>query len=756
MQKIFTSIMTLVALLGLSSTAMAQSTTTYTNEPASVSWAFSDTENLDACVMSPDHAFSLTTANIGDMEVTGTATSVHSSGVTFVKLKPSGSTQSVEWAAKPAKGLTFTPTKVTMYITRFGTDAQSGVKITAKAGSTSELIGTFTAPRSNQYESSDDASVKTDKYAKSSDYAHGGKVEISLTAAQQKKFATTDFFTINATVGVGNTKEGGFSQVVIEGVLNGEAANVPKYTLTAVCKPDTAGTITITPKAAEYEEGTTVTLSVQKKFGFKFLNWTDAEGNEVSTSAKCTYTVNSNSTLTANMEKLPYASKQLYNFIIPDDGTLRDAITAANAASGTNRYYIFVRKGTYVTPDDSVNVIDCTSVNGKTYPSVTVYLNRSNVSIIGEDRDASILTNNVTKDTYTGSYGAACPYEGLHKSMVLNVNKNIKDTYIQDVTIKSSMGDKLGRNSAYEDFGDRTICYNIGMYGYQDTYYSGGNRYYFENCLLRGATDYLCGKGDAYFYKCNLMVCATGAKIAVPSSYKTYGYVFRDCTINQEKSGIDGNFTLGRPWGSGTPTARFLNTRMNAKPSAAGWDEMSGGYPRQFAEYNSIDSKGNAIDLSKRKTTFNSTYTNNPILTKEDYDTLTIQKVMGGTDNWDPTLYSAQLDAPAATLSGNVLTWNDNSYAMGWALCLEGDIVAFTTEPTYNLSAKGNYSVRAINQMGGLSAASAAVAFDGVTAVKAAKAAKAASNEKYDLQGRRILAPVKGQVYISNGKKAVM
>ena len=40
---------------------------------------------------------------------------------------------------------------------------------------------------------------------------------------------------------------------------------------------------------------------------------------------------------------------------------------------------------------------------------------------------------------------------------------------------------------------------------------------------------------------------------------------------------------------------------MEAIPSAAGWDEMSGGYPKRFAEYNSTTSTGSTVDLKDRK-----------------------------------------------------------------------------------------------------------------------------------------------------------
>lgn len=58
---------------------------------------------------------------------------------------------------------------------------------------------------------------------------------------------------------------------------------------------------------------------------------------------------------------------------------------------------------------------------------------------------------------------------------------------------------------------------------------------------------------------------------------------------------------MGRPWGKGTPIALYIDTKMEAIPSAAGWNEMSGGYPKRFAEYNSYTSTGSVVDLKDRK-----------------------------------------------------------------------------------------------------------------------------------------------------------
>ena len=225
----------------------------------------------------------------------------------------------------------------------------------------------------------------------------------------------------------------------------------------------------------------------------------------------------------------------------------------------------------------------------------------------------------------------------------------------------------------------------------------------------------------------------------MPSVAKQYGYVFKDCVITGPES-VDGQYTLGRPWGSGTPIALFIDTEMKVKPSAIGWNDMgSDGYPKQFAEYNSFTSAGTPIDLSQRKKSFGtSNHPNNPVLTKEEAEALTLSVVMGGDDDWDPASIAEQAPAPTnVSLEGILLTWDYSDYALCWAVCENGKIVDFTTEPEYTVAnPDAVYSVRAANEMGGLGDAvkvGGTVSIDG-TAV----AAEPVSTVWYNLEGMRV------------------
>ena len=409
----------------------------------------------------------------------------------------------------------------------------------------------------------------------------------------------------------------------------------------------------------------------------------------------------------------PTVQKALYDFIVPDDGTFKEALAAAAARSDkSKRYRIFVRKGDYIIPANKDNMV--TGNDGKSYPDPKTSFGTPNVSIIGEDMEATTIANQMPNDLSenpnAGAGGMANPLEGIRTSGLLYLTSNATNTYFQDITLKTNTADATGRNVILVDGSSKTICKNVCLWAYQDTYVSDNTRglYYFEGGLLRGRTDFLCGSGDVFYNGVTLQMCEKGGYLAVPRDNSHYGYVFKDCTIRGEQASVNGNYYLGRPWTEGAEVY-FIDTRMEAVPLGIGWAEMSDGGCTRMAEYNSMSASGNAIDLSGRATSLGkkTPHENNPVLTAEE------AAVIGNMQNtfgeWNPRMSTEQAPVPTnVKLKGNTLTWDDNDYTLLWAICQDGTVVAFTTEPTYTITdSHARYTVRAANEMGGLSEPSA-------------------------------------------------
>ena len=436
-------------------------------------------------------------------------------------------------------------------------------------------------------------------------------------------------------------------------------------------------------------------------------------------------------------------AKGKYDFIVPDMGTFKEAITAANKRTDKSvRYRIFVKQGGYLVEGDEGAKV--TGYSGETYPSPTTTVSVPNVSIIGEGMDNTQLYNQCEN---------WADIESLHRAEFVYLTNAASNIYVQDITFRS--GHKLGdgRCAALEDYGNKNIFKNFRMWGTQDTYYSRNGRMYFETSALHGSVDYLCGGGDVVYNQCDLVIERDGSVLCAPAQARKYGYVFLDCTVKSANPSQYKNYTLGRPWGNGTPAAIYINTTMDVVASAAGWDEMSGGYPLRFAEYGTKTASGTLVDLSQRKTTFGDGHYNNPILSADEAKQYTITNVLGGDDDWNPQYYTEQAPVPSnVVLDGNTLSWDNSDYVFCWAVCRDGHVVDFTTTPSYtiDLPNRCTWSVRAANEMGGLGEAIEA-ATAGITEAKAENS----SSATYDIRGYQIASPQKGQVYIQNSKKYI-
>lgn len=1088
---------------------------TYQNEEASVSWPFNDDNYATQYTKSPGNGFSLVSVNTGDLKyslkTSQTTKDKDGNKMVMAGFGPVGTTKAVEWTVKPSKGLTFTPTSISTYVNRFGTDAENGVTVTAKlSNGTSVDLGNFTALRDNK-------TTADDKYSKNENLTN--HIVIQLTAEQQAQLTSAEGFTLSCTVGVGSTKQQGFADVHINGLLNGTVQQVEQYTLSAAVSTVGAGTVKVSPAGTVFDAETSITVIATKNFGYKFVNWTDANNQMVSTDEAYTFSISANTALKANFEKIntyalnykveggakdymisaspvptvvegknmyeegtevtltassndiltftnwndgetgaerkikmnadqsftaaysakdfiagwdfyksaregrtadfaaedndvdqlilrdadgntytwldksnsaggyegknaavnwtskktkplgetywqtkvnataftdikvkssmlynynayetynveyslngtdwtkvgaikmpgakawtdgeftlpsdannkaevyirwiadktssikgatgdndgisitniyitgtaqlvndgkapvlvstipaegatnasangkivltfdekvkltdnaaatlgtakiegtvsgktitfaykglnyataytftlaagsvadltdnatdqaivlnfttktkPAVTKALYDFIVPTDGDFKAALDAAAKRTDTSkRFRIFIKQGDYKIPADEKSKV--TGSDGKSYANPTTYMNTPNVSIIGEGMDNTSLTN-----TVPNSGQSANVLEGIGKGDVLCLQKGATNTYFQDLKMYSSMGDAKGRDIVLNDQSNRTVCKNVSLWAYQDTYVSNNQngKFYFEDGILRGRTDYLCGKGDVYYNNVELWICEKGGYLAVPSQPKKYGYIFKDCTIKDatEAKDLNGNYALGRPWGKGTPIALYIDTKMEAIPSAAGWNEMSGGYPKRFAEYNSYTSTGSVVDLKDRKKVYDAydskdgdNYVNrrnetagDPILAAEEAAFYTVENIMGQDDDWDPTAATEQASAPTnVKLNGTTLAWDNNDYALLWAVCKNGKVVDFTITPSYIVDdASATWSVRAANEMGGLSEATVVGQGTGIRNIVAATDAAVIKTAIYAADGTQLSNLQKG------------
>ena len=358
-------------------------------------------------------------------------------------------------------------------------------------------------------------------------------------------------------------------------------------------------------------------------------------------------------------------------------GDAQGFMTALEIANGNNaaRTFIFLPNGTYDLEDKCL-----TTISG------------NNISIIGESMDNTIIVNKPE-------------VEGIGVTATLfNTSTGL---YMQDLTLKNAypFDKSTGRAVCLQDKGTQTICKNVKMLSYQDTYYSNNNKgqYYFENSDIHGIVDFICGGGDAFFNKCTLTLePGKGSYITAPYTDGTdYGYVFDGCKI--VGSATD-SFTFGRSWG-GTAKCAFLNTILdkNAAAKIASTRWSTGGMnvvAKNFFEYNTVDENGKVISPAEnivKFTTDKEVSEYNTIITAEKAAEFSLDKVF---TNWKPADLAAQKSASAATESNGKLAWEGD--AKMYIVLKDGKFFAMTTEKSLDLAgATGSWSVRAANEMGG-------------------------------------------------------
>ncbi len=391
--------------------------------------------------------------------------------------------------------------------------------------------------------------------------------------------------------------------------------------------------------------------------------------------------------VSVNTSARPTVTKKAYDYVVGTVAELQAAIAAVNSSNtnaSASRKTIFIKNGDY-------------NLGNKVGQGVSLsQLRCYNVSLIGESCDGVIIHGDV---------------DGI-SNPVLNL-RDRSGFYLQDLTVRNDRdyGNGLFNGGVAVAIygGDKTVMKNVRMLSNQDTQVTG-HRAYFENCEIHGSVDFICGGGDNYYYNTDLVLEDRGGNaVTAPStnSAHKWGYVFQGCTIKAVEgatAAIDGSYSLGRPW-QNEPRCYYLNTTMNVLPSDNGWAGMST-LPTHFYEYNSKNSSGTAIDLSKRGNSSTSTNTYTPVLTAEEAAKFTVENVLGGTDSWLPTEQTVIISAPVITLSGNTISWSDVTDALCYVVFKDGEYVADITDTSYDVTGDGVYTVRAANFCGGLGAVS--------------------------------------------------
>lgn len=285
---------------------------------------------------------------------------------------------------------------------------------------------------------------------------------------------------------------------------------------------------------------------------------------------------------------------QLYDLVVAKDGSgnftnIQDAVNAIRDYKPEGRQRILVRKGVY----EEKLVI----------PSY-----KTNISLIGEDRDSTIL---VWHD-HAGILDAAGRKLGTFRSYTMLVNgpgfecenmtiSNDAMTYYNPTWMtdrKNTAG--VAQAVALHVEGDRAVFRNCRLLGFQDTVFNGNedSRQMFYKCYIEGTVDFIFGPATCWFEQCHLHAISRGyiTAASTPADHP-YGYIFNRCRVTTDS--LVKSELLGRPWRNYAAVI-FKECELPATINPVGWNNWRDPAREKTARYAEYKCFGPGADRSKR------------------------------------------------------------------------------------------------------------------------------------------------------------
>ena len=146
--------------------------------------------------------------------------------------------------------------------------------------------------------------------------------------------------------------------------------------------------------------------------------------------------------------------------------------------------------------------------------------------------------------------------------------------------------------------------------------------------------DFIFGAATVFFEKCHIHCLRNGYITAASTPYdQPFGFVFSDCRITGQTPEV--RTYLGRPWRLYASTI-FLNTEMSKVVRPEGWNNWKKPEAEKTARYAEFNSRGPGTDPQARVSWARQ-------LTPAEAAAITRQKVLAGSDGWDPTAAARRL-----------------------------------------------------------------------------------------------------------------
>ena len=300
------------------------------------------------------------------------------------------------------------------------------------------------------------------------------------------------------------------------------------------------------------------------------------------------------------------ASPAQTNLFVAADGSapfksVQAAIMAVPSGSREQPVIIHIKPGTY---------------------QELIYIQREKryFKLVGENPTNTILTY----DLYAGITNAEGKPIGTFKTPSTTIDA--EDFTAENLTFENSAGPK-GQALAIRVDGDRAAFRNCRFLGWQDTILLNRGRQYFEDCYIAGHVDFIFGAATAWFERCRIHCLGKGYITAASTPMdQPYGFIFSHCQISGETPEV--RAFLGRPWRIHASTI-YLNCEMSDVVQPTGWNDWNKPETHQTARYAEFHSTGPGANPKQRAPWAKQ-------LTKTEAKAITVEKVLRGSDGWNP------------------------------------------------------------------------------------------------------------------------
>ncbi|XP_078444119.1 pectinesterase-like [Wolffia australiana] len=253
--------------------------------------------------------------------------------------------------------------------------------------------------------------------------------------------------------------------------------------------------------------------------------------------------------------------------------TISEAAAAAAKRTGTARFVIYVKAGTY---------------------SENVQISAKNVMLLGDGKDKTVVTgskNVVDGSTTFNSATVAVTGSGF---------------IAKGITFENTAGPAKHQAVAFRSGSDLSVCYQCSFKGYQDTLYVYTQRQFYRDCDIYGTVDFIFGNAAVVIQNCNILlrrpmsnqkntITAQGRS---DKNQNTGISIHNSRVAAAEALGSIRSF-LGRPWKEFSRTV-FMKCALDGIIDRAGWLEWSGNFALSTLYYGEYLNTGAGAETSGR------------------------------------------------------------------------------------------------------------------------------------------------------------